>query len=343
MKRLLNTVYISNPEYYLSLEGENIVIQEKSTEVARFPLHNIQNIVSLGYRGISPALMKKCMDMKISISFHSMNGKYLAGVVGVNPGNVLLRKGQYRLSEDSTRALSIDQNIIAAKITNSRWILERATRDYELRVDVSRLKNKSIFMKEAAQKVFTTHTASELRGVEGEASAVYYSVFNELILQQKEEFIFSGRNRRPPLDKVNAMLSFAYSLLAAEYTSALSSVGLDPYVGFFHTDRPGRCSLALDLMEELRAVFCDRLVLTLINKKIITGSNFVEKEDGAVIMEDEARKTFLSAWQTKKQEVLEHPFLKEKVEWGIVPYVQALLLSRFIRGDLDGYPSFFWK
>lgn len=235
------------------------------------------------------------------------------------------------------------RNFILGKVYNSRWVLERAARDYALRLDVEKIKRKSAFLAQSIVKIRECESAEELLGIEGEAASVYFSVFDDLILQQKTDFYFQGRNKRPPLDSVNAMLSFAYSLLAGMCGSALEAVGLDSYVGFFHTDRPGRISLALDLMEEFRSVMADRFVLTLINKKIMKPEYFIKKENGAVIMNDEGRKVFLSAWQSKKQETIKHPFLGEKIEWGMAPYVQSLLLARFLRGDLDEYPPFFWK
>ena len=216
-------------------------------------------------------------------------------------------------------------------------------RDHGLQIHTDRVKNASVFLKESLERIQSAESKEQLRGYEGEAASIYFGVFDELILQQKKEFVFRGRNKRPPLDNVNVLLSFVYALLTSSITSALESVGLDPYVGFLHTDRPGRVSLSLDLIEELRAILADRFVLTLINKKIISGKNFSVKENGAVQMDDELRKKVLTEWQNKKKEMITHPYLKEKVEWGMVPYVQAMLLARYLRGDLDGYPVFLWK
>lgn len=343
MRKLLNTLYITSKDRYLSLDGENVVILEGQQEIGRVPLHNLEGIVTFGYTGASPALMGACAQRNIGLSFMSGSGKFLARVTGEVKGNVTLRKQQYRLSEDKKMSMEIARNCITGKVYNSRWILERAARDYPLRLDAEKLKEKSAFMAERLNEIRTCENAERLLGLEGEAASVYFSVFDDLILQQKEDFYFHGRNRRPPLDNVNAMLSFAYSLLAGMCASALETVGLDPYVGFYHTDRPGRASLALDMMEELRSVVADRFVLTLINKKMIDGSDFIKKENGAVIMGEETRKQFLTHWQNKKKELITHPFLGEKIEWGLVPYAQALLLSRYIRGDLDTYPPFLWK
>lgn len=343
MKRLLNTLYVTGKNRYLSLDGENVVILEKQEEIGRIPLHNIQGIVTFGYTGASPALMGACAQRNIELTFMSGNGRFLARVSGEVKGNVTLRKQQYRFSENPEESIRFARNFITGKVYNSRWILERAIRDYPLRIEIDCLKEKSRFLYQSLENIRICENSARLLGLEGEVASVYFSVFNELILQQKESFYFHGRTKRPPLDRVNAMLSFAYSLLAGMCGSALEAVGLDPYVGFYHTDRPGRISLALDLMEELRGVMADRFVLTLINKRIMKEAHFIEKEDGAVLLNDIGRKIFLNAWQERKQEVIKHPFLEEKLEWGMIPYAQALLLARSIRGDLDEYPPFFWK
>lgn len=343
MKHLLNTLYVTASDRYLSLDGENVVIRSEDEEIGRVPLHNLEAIVTFGYQGASPALMGACVQRNIDLSFLSPNGRFLARVSGEVRGNVTLRKQQYRLSESEGEAIRVARNCIIGKVFNARWVLERAARDYPMRLDSNKLKEKSSFMAESLRKIKTCEREGELRGLEGEAASVYFSVLDDLILQQKDLFYFRGRNKRPPLDRVNAMLSFAYTLLAGMCGAALETVGLDPYVGFLHVDRPGRMSLALDMMEELRSVMADRFVLTLINKRIISGDAFSLKENGAVIMDDEARKLFLSQWQMKKKETITHPFLNEKIEWGMVPYVQAILLSRYIRGDLDEYPPFLWK
>lgn len=343
MKRLLNTLYVTSADRYLSLDGENIVILEGQEEIGRVPLHNLDGIVTFGYTGASPALMGACAKRNISLTFMTQSGNFLARVSGEVRGNVTLRKQQYQMSEDKDKSLKVAKNCILGKLYNSKWILERAARDYPMRLDVEKIKGKSVFLSGMMDSVRNCKDANMLLGVEGESASVYFSVFDDLILQQKDEFYFHNRNRRPPLDNVNAMLSFAYSLLANMCASALETVGLDPYVGFFHTDRPGRPSLALDMMEELRGVMADRFVLTLINKKVINDSGFIKKENGAVVMDDETRKLFLTHWQNKKKEKITHPFLGEKIEWGIVPHAQAMLLGRYIRGDLDEYPPFFWK
>ena len=343
MRKLLNTLYVTSPNIYLSLDGENIVIQKDKSVVSRIPLHNLEGIVSFGYTGASPALMGACAKHNIALSFMKQSGKFLARVVGEVRGNVTLRKTQYRLSDSKVESHKIASNFIIGKIFNARWVAERATRDYALRLDVNKLKGVSKSLVNSLKAVEQCKELEQLRGIEGEAASQYFSIFDELILQQKESFYFHYRNKRPPLDNVNAMLSFVYTLLAHDVAAALESVGLDPYVGFLHRDRPGRISLALDMMEELRPVYADRFAITLINKREVNADGFTQKENGAVNMSDNTRKSIIKAWQSRKQEKITHPFLQEKMEWGLVPYAQAMLLARFIRGDLDGYPPFMWK
>ena len=311
--------------------------------MGRIPLHNLEGIVSFGYRGTSPALMGACVERNISLCYLTPQGKFLARISGRVKGNVILREQQYTSKNDEKISLEIARNCILGKVYNARWVLERAIRDHALQIDTNRVKDASVFLKNALERIRNAESKEQLRGYEGEAASIYFGVFDELILQQKKEFVFRGRNKRPPLDNVNALLSFVYTLLTNSITSALESVGLDPYVGYLHTDRPGRASLSLDMIEELRAILADRFVLTLINKKIISGKNFSAKENGAVLMDDDLRKNVLTEWQNKKKETITHPYLKEKVEWGMVPYVQAMLLARYLRGDLDGYPVFLWK
>lgn len=343
MKKLLNTLYITTPDRYISLDGENVVISAERQEIARVPLHNLERIMLFGGAGASPALMGKCVSESRELVFMSRSGKFLARVEGEVNGNVLLRRKQYRVADKPQESLEIARNIIAAKLYNSRWVLERTIRDHSMRIDTELFKSKSLFLKNAVDNAMKAENIDILRGIEGEAASVYFSVFDDMILQQKDDFKFNGRNRRPPLDRVNAMLSFAYSLCTSMCTSALEAVGLDAYVGFMHTDRPGRRSLALDLLEEFRAVMCDRFVLTMMNKRTISPDHFEMREDGAVLLNDDGRRAFLTAWQNRKDEEIKHPFLEEKVQWGMIPYTQALLLSRYLRDDLDSYPPFLWK
>lgn len=343
MRKLLNTLFITQPDVYLSLDGDNIVLLKERETLGRLPLHNLESVIAFGYTGASPALMGYCADRDISLVFLNMNGRFLARVIGKSRGNVVLRKNQYRMSDNEIFSAKIARNFIIGKIYNHKWILERMTRDYPMRIDKAQFKEASQYLSAVMIDVRNCEDLERLRGLEGQAATAYFKVFDQMILQKKEDFYFHGRSRRPPLDNVNAMLSFAYTLLANDTASALESVGLDAYVGFLHRDRPGRASLALDVMEELRGVYADRFVISLINKRAINKEDFLKKENGAVIMTDDARKKFLTAWQNKKQEKMTHPYLGEKISWGLVPYAQALLLARFLRNDLDEYPPFMWK
>ena len=299
MKKLLNTLYVTSENSYLALDGENLVVYNEKKEVGRLPLHNLEGIVFFGYRGTSPALMGACAERNISLCYLTPQGKFLARVTGKVKGNVLLREQQYISCKDDEMSLAIAKNCITGKVYNARWVLERAIRDHEMQIDVENVKKASLYLKESLQYIQNAESKGQLRGYEGEAASIYFGVFNELILQQKKEFNFQGRNKRPPQDNVNAMLSFVYTLLTNQITSALEVVGLDPYVGYLHTDRPGRVSLALDLIEELRSVYADRFVLSLINKRIVSGKNFSKKENGAVLMDDDLRKKLLTEWQNK--------------------------------------------
>lgn len=343
MKKLLNTLYVTIPETYLSLDGENVVILKEKQELGRVPMHNINRIMTFGYMGVSPALMGKCVENGIELVFMTPYGKFLARVEGNINGNVLLRREQYRIADDKDKSVEIAKNMIIGKIYNCRQVLLRVLRDHELRVDQEIFRKKAGFLQEALQKCRDVKDIDSLRGIEGECASVYFSIFDDMILQQKKEFYFTARSKRPPLDNVNALLSFSYSLCTSMCASALEAVGLDPYVGFMHTDRPGRRSLALDLVEEFRAWFCDRFVLMLVNKKVVNADDFEKREDGAVVLNEKGRREVLVAWQKRKNEVMKHPFLDEKMEWGMLPYAQALLLARYIRGDLDAYPVFMWK
>lgn len=317
-----------------------MIISQNKKEIGRLPLHNLEAIVTCGYAGASPALMEKCASNNISMTFLSGSGRFRAKVTGKAYGNILLRRTQYRMADNEKGALDIARNFMIGKIYNERSVINRAMRDYAERLDTEKLGQVSAQLKDILQMVREAGSMEVLRGYEGEAASRYFSQFDQLILQQKETFFFETRNRRPPLDKVNALLSFTYSLLTSMCVAALEAVGLDPYTGFMHTERPGRCSLALDLLEELRAPYADRFVLSCINRKMVDLVDFEQKENGAVFLNESGRKKYLSVWQNKKAEKLVHPYLQESIEWGLVPYVQALLLARYIRGDLDGYPPF---
>lgn len=340
MKKLLNTLYVTSPDVYLGVDGENIIVKKDDEIILRIPIHNLEAIVTFNYTGASPALIKKCSEKGVSLSIF-LGDRFCGRFVGRENGNVMLRKEQYRRSDDELSSLEIARNMILGKVYNERYVVERALRDYALRLDTDKLSSASLFLKQSLHNIKDCIDLEQLRGYEGEAASVYFGIFDELILQQKQSFTFSGRNKRPPKDKVNALLSFTYALLANECAGAAYSVGLDPYVGFLHRDRPGRQSLALDLMEEFRAPVADRFVLTLINKQEISEKGFEEQENGAVILTDAVRKIVVQKWQENKMDTILHPYLKEKVMVGLLPYVQAMLLSRYLRGDIDAYPPFF--
>lgn len=343
MRHLLNTLFVTSEDAWLSLDGENVVVNREKAEVARFPLHTLQGIISFSYAGASPALMGACAQRDVTLAFCSPRGKFLARTTGISQGNVLLRRKQYRLADDPVESCRIARNMIFGKVFQARWSIERTRRDHKMRIDEEKFRTVSEKLKLLMPQILEASDSEMLRGLEGVATAEYFGVLDDMILRQKDDFFFHGRSRRPPMDNVNAMLSFAYSILANDCASALESVGLDAYVGFLHRDRPGRTSLALDLMEELRPCMADRFVLTLVNNRIMTPDEFDSDENGAVRLCDTGRQKFLQQWQMRKQETITHPYLEEKIPWGLVPYVQALLLSRYLREDLDDYPPFLWK
>lgn len=343
MKQFMNTLFVTSEDVYLSLDGENVVANREGSVVARYPLHTLQSIVSFSYSGASPALMGACTEKKIGLAFCSPRGRFLARVSGSAQGNVLLRRMQYRVADDPMQSCQIAKNMIFGKVYNARWSIERMRWDHAMRIDEERFAAVSARLQGLLPQIAEETTLDSLRGLEGIGAAAYFSVLDDMILQGKETFFFHERSRRPPMDAFNALLSFAYVLLAHDCASALESVGLDAYVGYLHRGRPGRESLALDLMEELRPCLADRFVLTLINNRIIKADSFEFRESGAVLLTDDGRRTFVQKWQERKKETITHPYLEEKVPWGLVPYVQSLLLARYLRGDLDGYPPFLWK
>lgn len=341
MKKLLNTLYINTDGAYLSLDGENVVVQIGKQEAGRIPLHTIDGIITYSYTGASPSLLGKCAAYGKQVTFMTPGGKFLYRSEGKVSGNIFLRKRQYFLSEE--KSLQISKNMISAKIKNSAAVVRRTISDHAERINTEKLTEACNLLKQNAIDAFNCEDKDSLRGLEGSSASTYFHVFDDMILQNKSIFFFKSRNRRPPMDNVNALLSFSYALLTNMCVSALEAVGLDPYEGVFHTERPGRCSLALDLVEEFRAPFADRFVLTAINKRYVSEKSFKEKENGAILLTDEARKDFLAMWQKKKQEVIVHPFLGEKMEWGLLPVIQAQLLAKYIRDDLDDYPPFIWR
>lgn len=343
MRKLLNTLYITSPDSYLSRDGENVVVIVENNEKFRIPVHNIESIVTFGYCGASPALLGLCAERNVSLQFLSEGGHFLARISGPVRGNVLLRKKQYQLAEDQNISIELCRLFVAAKIANSRNILQRALREQNQDKKVPELAEAIDILEKRQRNVMKAEDPDTIRGIEGEAASTYFGVFNHLILAQKNEFIMNGRTRRPPRDKVNALLSFMYALLAHEVQSALETVGLDPYVGFLHSIRPGRPGLALDLMEELRAYLADRMVLTLINRKQIKPEGFVSRAETGIIMDEGTKREVITTWQKRKQEEIHHPFLQETIPVGLIPYAQALLFARYIRGDIDKYPVFLIK
>lgn len=343
MRQLLNTLYITLSDVYLSVSGENIVIRQDDNILARYPFHNLEDIVLFSYLGMSPKLIQKCMDYGIGVCYLTPTGRFIARLRGQSKGNILLRRKQYRFADDENQSLSISKNMICAKIYNEKWTIERYIRQYEHRIDVTHLEQSSEYLTKLLGTIHLVNDVDELRGIEGIAQVTYFSCFNDMILNQKEDFKFETRSRRPPLDPINAMLSYMYSILSNDVASALESVGLDAYAGFMHTDRPGRISLALDLVEELRAPIADRFVLSLINMNQIKKDDFIYEDNGAILIKEDSRKKIIGLWQERKQKTLTHPFLNEKIEWGLVPFTQSMLLARYLREDLDGYPVFMWK
>jgi len=338
MRKLLNTLYVTTPESYLTRDGENIVIKVADKEKFRLPIHNIEGIICFGYMGASPGLMHLCAERDVALSFLTEHGKFLARVNGPVSGNVLLRRKQYRIADDKSQSLELARLVIAAKIANCRTVLQRSMRDHDNNQNELECSVRLLAVKQ--KQALIAESADILRGIEGESAQNYFGVFNHLIVAQKDDFCMNGRNRRPPTDNLNSLLSYVYTILTHDVRSALESVGLDPCVGFLHTDRPGRVSLALDLVEEFRAYLGDRLVLSLINRKQINAKGFKKQETGGVLMTDETRKEVLVAWQKRKQEEILHPYLQTKIPIGLLPYTQAMLLARFIRGDIDNYPVF---
>lgn len=340
MRKLLNTLYITTPEAYLSKDGLNVVVSVQQQEVFRIPIINIEGIVTFGYMGVSPGLMKLCTENNVSLTFLSPNGRFISRIQGQTRGNVLLRKKQYQLSDDKRWSLHVAQLMIAGKIQNYRNILRRFIRDYGNDSKVESAVNALDYFKRDS---LLTSDSLSLMGIEGMAANKYFEVFPSLLTQQQESFPFSGRNRRPPKDAINAMLSLAYTLITNDITAALETIGLDPYVGFLHTLRPGRASLALDMTEELRAYLGDRFVISLINRRQITPKDFLFQGELGVVLTDNGRRTFLTAWQNRKKETIIHPYLNEKIPIGLIPHAQAMLLVRHIREEIDDYPVFLIK
>jgi CRISPR-associated protein Cas1 len=343
VKKHHNTLFVTTQGAYLAAEGETVVVRVDGKDKAQFPLHMLEGVVCFGQVSCSPFLLGRCAERGIGVSFLTERGRFLARVQGPVTGNVLLRRTQYRLADDPEAAARVARSVVLAKLANSRTVLLRAARDHPTSPGVEDLRAAAAGLARAIDRLEGAPDVDTVRGVEGDAARLYFDVFDHLIVAQKGGFRFHGRTRRPPRDSVNALLSFVYVLLTHDVASALEAVGLDPQVGFLHRDRPGRPGLALDLVEEFRAFMADRLVLSLVNRRQISAENFVQGETGAVWMDDETRKTVLVAYQERKQEEIRHPYLEETTTVGMLWHLQALLLARFLRGDLDDYPPFVWR
>ena len=343
MRKMLNTLYVTTQGTWLFKDGETIAVKVENTVRARLPIHTLSGLVCFGQVTCSPFLLGHCAQNDVGVSFLTNHGRFLARVQGPVSGNVLLRRQQYRLADNLKSSAAIAANIVIGKALNTFAVLSRARRDHGEKINKEKFAQVEMDIKQLTRQLEKEPSLDTVRGIEGKVAANYFSLFDQLITSQKEAFVFKSRNRRPPLDAVNALLSFIYTLLYHDACSALESVGLDPAVGFLHRDRPGRQGLGLDLMEELRSVLADRLVLSMINLKKVNGKGLKQSESGAVLMDDDTRKAVLVAYQERKQEQLLHPFLKEKIPMGMILFAQAQLMARFIRGDLDGYPPFIWR
>lgn len=343
MKHLLNTLYVTTQGAYVHKEGETAAVQVEGETKLRVPLHTLGGIVCFGRVSCSPALMGACAERDMLISFLSMNGRFLARVSGPVSGNVLLRRAQYRTADDDEFSAGVARSVVIAKVANSRTVLLRAVRDRPETPGAEPLRSAADYLARMLRSFKATEPLDVVRGHEGEAARAYFGAFDHLITARKEAFFFHRRSRRPPLDNMNALLSFLYTLLLHDVTAAVEAVGLDPAVGYLHRDRPGREGLALDLVEELRAFLADRLALSLVNRQQVAPEGFVTTETGGVIMDDATRKTLLVEYQKRKQEEITHPFIEERVAVGLIPHVQAMLFARHLRGELDAYPPFLWR
>lgn len=346
MRRMLNTIYVTSEDAWLRKDGANVVVEVDGFERGRAPIHMLEGIVSFSRAGASPALLAACAEAGITVSYLDPTGRFLARVEGKRSGNVILRRTQYRVADEVARMVPIVRNIVAVKAANQRAVVRRALRDHGESMDSAAqqaLGSAEQRLTNVADRTLAADTVDVLRGLEGEAAQVYFAAFPLFVRVADEAFTFTGRSRRPPLDRINALLSFLYAMLGHDCRSALEGHGLDPQVGFLHADRPGRAGLALDLMEELRPILADRLALSLVNRRQLGGADFVVEEAGGVRLTDDARKQVLVAWQERKKDELRHPFLGEAMPLGMLAHVQAQLLARHLRGDLDGYPPFVWK
>ena len=343
MKRLLNTLFVTTQGAYLAKDGETVAVKVEGEVKARFPVLNLSSIVCFGNVTVSPFLLGHCAESGVAVSFCTEHGRFLCRVVGPVHGNVLLRREQYRRADDPAASAALARSVVIGKVANGRAVLARALRDHGEQVPRSEVEAAVLRLGRIGQDVGNGTNLDAIRGLEGDAGQTYFGVFRHLITGQKDDFDFTERTRRPPRDPMNALLSFLYTMLMHDVIGACESVGLDPQVGFLHRDRPGRASLALDLMEELRPVLADRLALSLVNRNQVSLDGFSRDAGGGVTMDDKTRKTVIQGYQERKQDEITHPFTEEKLEIGLLPYAQALLLARHLRGDLDAYPPFLWR
>lgn len=343
MKRMLNTLYIMTQESYVNREGQALVIRVNKEDKLKVPIITISAVVCFGNVLVTPKALELCTDNEVTITYLSYYGRFMARIQGRISGNVLLRKAQYKMSDDKRISSCIARNIVAAKINNSRRVLSRAIRDHSEKIEADAIQKTVSYFKRTSEYILEETDLDKIRGIEGDIAKKYFFHFNDLITNQKADFFFNDRNRRPPRDRINALLSMSYTLLYHDVRSACEIVGLDPAVGFLHRDRPGRGGLALDIMEEFRSFIADRLVLSLVNLKQVSGPQFVTSESGAVLMNDDARKVLLATYQKRKQDSITHGFLEEEMHLGLIFHAQTLLFARFVRGDLEDYPSFLWR
>ncbi|MBI4727253.1 type I-C CRISPR-associated endonuclease Cas1 [candidate division TA06 bacterium] len=343
MKKLLNTLYVTTQGAYLHQEGEAVVVKVESQEKLRLPIHTLGGIVCFGNVLCSPFLLGLCGERGVGVSYLTEHGRFMSRMQGPVSGNILLRKEQYRKAQTPNEACEVARNLLTGKLTNMRTVLRRAVRDHPESDKDNAMAQASDRLDYMINKIGQTDDIDALRGLEGDTARSYFALFDRMITADKESFYMRERSRRPPLDNLNALLSFLYTLLTHDAVGACEGVGLDPQMGFLHAMRPGRPSLALDLMEEFRSVIADRLALSLINLRQINGKGFKTTETGAVVMDDETRKTVLVSYQKRKQEEIMHPYLQEKAPVGLLLHLQALFLARHLRGDIDGYPPFFWR
>lgn len=342
MINLLNVLYLTNPDYYIKREGKNIVVTLDGRRLKSFPIHIFRQIVLFNYVGLSPGAMKLCMENNVMLTFFTPYGKYCGRVVGSSYGNINNRKKQYELA-NSEESLGFVKNIIYAKAYNSRKVLIRGKLDNKEKVDKSKLEFSIEFIKEQMKEITKANNKDTIRGIEGNIAREYFSALDELIVKQREDFFMIGRTKRPPMDEFNALLSFMYSIFTNEVTAALEGVGVDPYAGFFHTDRSGRYSMSLDIIEEFRSVIIDKFCLSLINYGRINKKHFIVKENGATFLNDKGRDTVLEYWNKREHDELQHYYLDKKVKVGLLPHIQAQLLNSYIRGDIPSYPPYMQK